>query len=128
MTYLVLYLRESAFQKSISSSFEENFGIISASMANKSLNKRQTGSMRTKKSHMSYKLCNINKVKAIDCRLEAHITQGISLQCRIALKMHSLTTPGIKKMWFYKRVKNRGCLRTASVVNNGPHKAHSKHN
>lgn len=42
--------------------------------------------------------------------------------------MHSLTTPGIKKMWFYKRVKNRGRLRTASVVNNGPHKAHSKHN
>lgn len=35
-THLVLYFRERAFQKSISSSFEENFGIISVSMANKS--------------------------------------------------------------------------------------------
>lgn len=35
-SYLFLYLRERAFQKSISSSFEENFGVISISMANKS--------------------------------------------------------------------------------------------
>lgn len=35
-TYLFLYLKERAFQKSISSSFEENFGIISISMAKKS--------------------------------------------------------------------------------------------
>lgn len=36
VTYLCLYLRERVFQKSISSSFEENFGIISVSIANKS--------------------------------------------------------------------------------------------
>lgn len=35
-TYLFLYLKERAFQKSISSSFEENVGIISISMAKKS--------------------------------------------------------------------------------------------
>lgn len=53
-TYLFLYLSESAFQKSISSSFEENFGIISVSMANKSFDKRETGS---RKSQVSYKVC-----------------------------------------------------------------------
>ena len=44
-THPFLYLRESVFQKSISSSFEENFGIISVSMANKS------GEERNKSEH-----------------------------------------------------------------------------
>lgn len=35
-TYPFLYLSERAFQKFISSSFEENFGIISSSMTNQS--------------------------------------------------------------------------------------------
>lgn len=66
-TYLFLYLSESAFQKSISSSFEENFGIISVSMANKSFDKRETESMRTRKSQVSYKVgATLSEWKGID--------------------------------------------------------------
>lgn len=65
-TYLFLYLSESAFQKSISSSFEENFGVISVSMANKSFNKRETGSMRTRRSQILTVCARLTDWKGID--------------------------------------------------------------